>query len=1118
MQVSARLARLLCLPVALMVAASGCSIDHRAFEKADPPVSEPANTEVVNPVWPVRGNESLALHRQRLREQYRPHPDRRVLRAIGEIHHFFSGKPISTVSLTFDKGKWQIEYQKMDVGTLDEIPTFNQSFALLKDWAKRVKKQFPYVDKGSISPSPELDRSINEGGIYDLLGAADEIERRWQAGELGLPLIIKASDLLTLLALQTVDILEVADSIFGKALAMTAIGEASLKDGGGELREKDAGEPSANEVDAGDRVDADSRRRLARNRCLMAIAMGHLKEAAKQKDAFANNDALSLFLHKKEKELSALMDSKGDRLSRLLYLRLVSANHDYKEGLVAIRAMIAKDRSLTLPALSSLIPSVLPGTGIPLASNILWATSAQAARKAAPGERIDLDNLKWRYQEEDISEDLVSESVVSDYAGAVSSLQKESTAVVFTPDVFAGYFNAYWCSGVYLLVAQYLNLPAAKLNCDRLVRSLSKVDRKPVADLSKWLEMRVKWRSTRPPESDLRNDLLRFSSLGTPARAALFVDSGSYLDVRSPFDRHGAALALFQNADSRPSNLITLGQIAEQSLLYFRLAKQLYKASVLTGTRFSYDYRSLGSPLEFLAALIQLTEVMRREGVEAEARRAGYIVKKVDLRALDQLNPRARLTLLEAVEGRISEADIDKQYRSIVADSGKKWWALSNYSHWLIRKGKAQQAADTVSSWLASSKSMTEEEKSSVGALLAECDFKLGRQADGLKRLQPYLESEDLNCLKMHAILLQATGKADDAMRVADELLLRAKNEGAPVALACSIYWLNEQYRISAAKLAKCSLNAKQWDSNIVPVFLSVFRKDDRKLEQAVKALQAAGLGPGHFSRLARGAYQMGRKEQALKILAMTDPASGQEIDRIMAAYACIRDLKSRDSALDWLKSKVPFTYRSELAPLAFASAFPEVLWSVVPTDSALTKSGPDFERMKNQSEEVWLLRAALAAERRAPVTPKEKGQLIAHFKDDRSSRGTIGRFLTGQTSIKEVESLTVTDRELPRFAFYTGVKEIHRGSDFLDASEWCYLSAVSAYEDKWSTWSWRELTSMETANLSYHISLETIEIPKMFVIHRRSKNDPDLPWIDVILLNPWWRTQDEQTTGRKAR
>lgn len=1019
---------------------------------------------------PVRKDPTLRGERELLRKQYLCHPDRRLLMAVAEVHHFYSGEKVSPVNATFESGKWMVRYKQIDVGTIPELASFEDLIDLLKNWTKRVQASYPHQKSGSFGPYPEIDRSIERGDVQSLRSAASEIEEKWQSGDVGALLIERASNLLVLLSAQTVDLMEVADVIFAKAAAMTTIAEASAA------------------------------RSLNRNWCLLAVSMGHQSRKNKRIKSLPADDPIRLFVENRDAELKERAEDRQDRIARILYMRALSMRQDFRPAVAAARRFISQDRTMALPALGSLIPTVFPGTGVPLASNLLWSTSSELSNKTVAGNKWSLDQDEWSKENEALAEDLVSATFVTDFTRALKALPSTQNAIIFGADLFQGYFEAYFCSSIYLLGSQYLSMTTIASDSRRLMRALKSSPSRRIARIADWLELRLKWRSGRGNDRELRNDVLACAELGTPARAALFADAGGFMSTQSPFLRHNAAIALFELADARPANLTTLGQILEQSLIHLRRARQLFEAAESAGARLSYDYQSLSSPFSFVAARFAIKEIAEREGVTKEARAAGLIADQDTLGNLSALPVMARLQVMQMMESRLPPQVITREFLAMIAEEKGKWWIVSRYCRWLLKTGKADKAQEAVNGWLKTHSNSGEDDVTSARAILSECHYRLGHTAEGLSVISPTLQSEDLNCMKMQTILLQAGGRRDEAMQWARELLKSSGTGGAPATLACAIFWLNEQYRFAGQTLVSRSLTNEDWDTLVSPVFFSIFKEKDKSMALALDAMKRAGIDNAALSRLARYAYSIGKPKRALSIFAAIEPRSeSEQLQRAMAIYTCLRAFSSSEKALDWLKSALPYTTRRMAADIAYTSGYGELLWNFVP----LGVPGTD-------DEEVWILRALLSVKNKRS-SPAQVQALKDHFKKDPTTYGAVGRYLVDLSRVSEVESMAPKDDQLAFVAHGLAVKELYSGQDFLTSAEWHYLAAVREQENTWSQWSWDELREIETQMLANNISLETLTIPKMFVFRPKGPPKKERAWQDTVLLDSWWQSHQKR-------
>src|SRR5437879_8190243 len=106
------------------------------------PVPVPAAALALAPASPP--SPLLALPPEQMRDAlhaaYRLQPDRRCLTAFAEVQAWLGGRDPLPVSATFAQDAWRIEIAGEGVGTLPEMPDFDDCMKALEKWAEVVGK------------------------------------------------------------------------------------------------------------------------------------------------------------------------------------------------------------------------------------------------------------------------------------------------------------------------------------------------------------------------------------------------------------------------------------------------------------------------------------------------------------------------------------------------------------------------------------------------------------------------------------------------------------------------------------------------------------------------------------------------------------------------------------------------------------------------------------------------------------------------------------------------------------------------------------------------------------------------------------------------------------------
>ena len=155
-------------------------------------------------------------------------PDRRFLIAIDEARRILSGPRPGLVRLEFRDGRWEIFADSGEVvGNIPEIPSFFEAFSVLTAWGVRLRGQ---TRDTSGSPNEASKNEIRAGAerflVPSLADSLGRIDEKWTRGARDPDLLTLAGHDLVLLNLQTLDRLDMADLLSGRALAALSLAEA----------------------------------------------------------------------------------------------------------------------------------------------------------------------------------------------------------------------------------------------------------------------------------------------------------------------------------------------------------------------------------------------------------------------------------------------------------------------------------------------------------------------------------------------------------------------------------------------------------------------------------------------------------------------------------------------------------------------------------------------------------------------------------------------------------------------------------------------------------------------------------------------------------------------------
>jgi len=122
---------------------------------------KPAPIPGLDPGGPARAvpavfvRESLAATREALQSAYRLSLDRRMVEAVA-VTAALVGAPLAQLPSATWKNGWQIRAGAVEVGSLAELPDFDEAHALLVAWARRQLAAHPIIRDTAPSDSAEL--------------------------------------------------------------------------------------------------------------------------------------------------------------------------------------------------------------------------------------------------------------------------------------------------------------------------------------------------------------------------------------------------------------------------------------------------------------------------------------------------------------------------------------------------------------------------------------------------------------------------------------------------------------------------------------------------------------------------------------------------------------------------------------------------------------------------------------------------------------------------------------------------------------------------------------------------------------------------------------------------
>jgi len=656
---------------------------------------------------------------------YRLKPDRRLLYAIAETRRILGGPDIPEVTYRFLNGSWSIRLGETEVGPLPEIPTYADARKLLASWAEREWKRAGR--SGAAGPAPgdvaALAGPLGEGGPEDVLKSLQSIDGLWKASPRNPRLVREAARGFAWLGVQTLDDLDLADPLLGKAWALLSLAQHV--------------EPKG----------------LAAEEALLAESLGYETGAQAAAGMLPANDPVRLYVEHDTARLEGVARATRSRRTEYLYgLRLAETRKSTEWYRWLSASSLGREESLaTLKAalrLEDFGPDFeqFDATRALVVSQLLPAGDAG---RAIPAER-QLRRL---------------EAELSRNAG-------ESTGTLLDRESFEAFHRAALYSAIHGTARYYLDRLSSDEGAAQYVRSI--VDPPPgiASELVRWMTDRLALRADTRKAKAIADDLIGFEHLrGQPLYRMRY--SLDYATAATASDRRRPMPAYLGHLDTRPLALLEAYWVSVRMLVDPGRAAALLAASTVEAPFLAGDLEASAAyqrrdekQLRRIAASLNRPPTFRGQAlrylVRLDARNLGPVRK--DYERLMCEHTESGL-LAEWVETLTKAKDVPGALAAV-----RRWTACrpepqdltraaaAVQESLLLRKlGRTQEAWRVVEPWVATWKSEVMEEGASTLAELGRMDEAISLARS---RLERYPSGSEVVSL---AGLLWKAGKATEA-------------------------------------------------------------------------------------------------------------------------------------------------------------------------------------------------------------------------------------------------------------------------------------------------------------------------------------------------------------------
>jgi len=933
--------RLVCTAACLVVTqVRGAGFD--PVQSTAEPVRPAAGLQPVPPI-----PASTAALRRKAAEATRLPVDRRLLRAVSDVHQIITRKPWVPTRTSREEGAWLLSHGEHPVGRIGDTADFPEMLSLLVAWARTLLAQDPVQGHPAAERSPQDLPLLHSSALQTLARA----EARWASSRSRRSLGVAARAAASL-AFQTIDFLEIADAMMARALALVAVEQAAL---------------GAADVEA---------------EALVAHALGYTKAARALAETLPDSSPLRAFLVGNDVQLETLARTpQASESARYLWLRRL-ATRGREDPANAWWALAFPNDGARAPLIATRLAVAAFSSRFELGEQLAVLAAVEAARlggdrrAAQLHERLD----RTRARAPDVVVAVrAARAVLTRRAGLVQRFESDLARVrtrgkLFGDEAVICFLSALFYGG---LEEQSRFLLYQKVVPDQardFARSLGPVDNLRSREFREWVETLADAKRGEPVARRLIAGLEGWPTLGERALVPVVDALEGMLPYGEPA-RFSAVRRFVARLDARPYDRSVLGTAAFIYLDDLAWAGQAIR-SELALTLDPTNERWLAEFVGDRETLLHLLKSPDR----SPADKAEIVVSLLNLGW-------GAAAAEEELRNLLAAHPADVQVR----------WRLREF---LVDRRRLAEARSLIVDWLARDEAQGLEQIE-AHVQLARISFLEEDYERAWADIEPSLSREKGDALRWGARIEARRGRKAQAIALAEHAAERYPGPTSSIELA-RVLWTTGEPEAAASRLAEARPPGlfNHW-SELCEAFSDVFAEGDPSQGlRAFEALQRAPAPALLLDRLAWDIERRGSVELAFNMFSRVHATGVDELRNLVRAYRALKQLRGEPDALAWLRARIAQIDRPRwdaLSQIAFYWRTPEVLWAIVPLDQEIASI-------------PWLMRALSFARDGAPE-PQRKALEAYYSRKGLflGARRTLGRYLLDLAS--EEEMLAVANR-----------------------------------------------------------------------------------------------------------
>jgi tetratricopeptide (TPR) repeat protein len=923
---------------------------------------------------------TLAETREEMAKTYRLAPDNRLLDAVAYLDARINGSPAAKVEARFADGQWHITYRGQDVGTLPEVPGFEDGDRMLSAWATRLLGAHPL---SKLSEEPSKDTPDSVGLLF--FDSAVEVLRRSEglfanAAQQGTAIRL-AAGAISSLVFQLVDTMQTADDLYARAWGLVVLEHA-----------------------LGARAPAD--------RTLLAEALGYHASAREIAESLPENHSIRAYVLHDDDRLQAIASKPAAAtgthflwVARLLERdKLVEATAFRKRwfGGLSTRAPLVLFRLAhadfdTKRSLSPAAPLLV------LLETAIGSQGERAAKAEATARALAFDDPAT-IGKVALGLGVAPSEAIEAFDAELDRFGKSSGALGA-----ATMLQAYYKAAMYSSLQGFAHMLVYTLASNERAKQLALVlgDNKAqtATQFKLWYDYLVTSKSGVTVTGELFDKIQGLAGFGAQPLTELFEELLSRLEWGSPVGLT-AARRLMARLDSRVSNRSFVARVASDGLLDLKMAEKMYRSAI-----------------EAAPGVYPKIETWLA-GFTGDPKLFAQAMASPDLLGED------RIGLLEQREDvglATSESTLAEMNR-VASDDHARWETQKRLIDYLMKKNNFDDAYRVAHDWLTANPKAPGLDPVFARIAMAKSLRAVGRDAEALHAVRPAVESWQGGAMYQTATLLGMSGEKARAKE-----LMQARLDRYPVpesvAGVVELLWRLGEYPQAAQTLveSKIPLSTTNWRDAVGNSFVEVFvRSKVSGAISAFEALKKTKIAPLDLLQIPSAVNHAGDERMALDLLMrIDDPKVG--VYAAFRGYPLMKKLDGEAAAITWATPKVRRAPPVTAASLCVADACEDAIW--------LLEEPPAGDNR----DLFWLFRAVVVARHR---DSPHRAEVAKYFETKEPGRyHVMGRTVMGMEPETAVTALAGDIHQRCEAAFYLGAAAEGQAK-IEDAADW-YRAAL---------------------------------------------------------------------------